>query len=304
MKASLTPSLVGAALAVLAAVGFSVSLVSARVSYDSGSNALTVLSVRFALMAAISYAWCRMRHRALRIDRRLVASCYLMGVLYFVGIGSYLTAVAYIPVSLAVLLFYTFPILTVLLAFAVNGRRPRFGEIVTLLLAFAGIFLALDVNAVEVRALGVCLGLLAALAISMNLLLSERILAQISLPVFTFHLSLSAFGLAALAAWTTSSFALPHGGEGGRLAFAVMLVAFIVAFLSNYTGVRLIGSVPLSMILNLEPVATILLALLVLGETMSMRQALGAGFVVTAVVAAQLIRMRHNSRQRERAEAR
>ncbi len=291
-------SVPGIGLAVVAAVGFSISLVLARFSYDFGTNALTVLFVRFVAMAALSYAWCYLKGHALLADRGILPSCYLVGSFYFVGIGAYLSAVAYIPVSLAVLLFYTFPIMTTLLAAGLTRKRPSTEELGTLLLAFAGVFLALGVTLAELRPLGVGLALLAAVGVSVNLLVSERVLKRTSLAVFTFHMSVGAVIWVAVVTAATGSFALPESGTAGQLAFGIMLVAFLTAFMALYTSVRLIGSVPLAMILNLEPVATIVLALALLGESMVLQQVFGAALVIVAIVVAQSLRWRRHQRAR------
>lgn len=282
----------GSALAIVAALGFSISLVLARYSYDFGANALTVLWVRFLLMGVLTYLWCRLRGQSLIPARPIMTVCYLVGLFYFVGIGSYLSAVAYIPVSLAVLLFYTFPILTALLVAARTQQLPRIDELLILLLAFGGIVLALGVSSLELQPLGIGLALLAALGVSVNLLISESVLRKTSQAVFTLHMSIGAFVCATLAILASGSFSLPQPGTMGLLAFAIMLLAFTIAFLSVYASVRSIGSVPLAMLMNLEPVATILFALALLGEAMTARQGIGAGLVLVSIVAAQTIRWR------------
>jgi len=280
----------GICLATVSAVGFSVSLVLARFSYDFGTNALTVLLIRFLLMVALAYAWCRLQRQPLLGNGRALALCYLMGLFYFIGIGSYLSSVAYVPVSLAVLFFYTFPIITALLAAAQARKPPRAEEILALLLAFAGIFLALDFASVEMHPVGIGLALLAALGVAVNLLIAEHVVRVMPIGVFTVHMSISAIACAAAVTLATDSFSLPRSGTPGQLAFAIMLLAFITAFLSGYLSVRLIGSVRVAVILNLEPVATMFFALVLLGEIMSPRQYSGAALVIGAVVAAQAIR--------------
>jgi drug/metabolite transporter (DMT)-like permease len=293
MNAALSrDSITGSVLAVVAALGFALSLVLARFSYDYGTNGMTVLLVRFALMSVLTYLWCRMRHQSLFPGSRPLVICYLMGLFYFVGIGSYLSAVAYIPVSLAVLLFYTFPLITALLVAARRRQRPKLNELLVLLVAFGGVLLALGVTSAEVRVLGVGLALVAALGVSVNLLLSESVLQKTMQGVFTFHMSISAGICAALATLATNSFSLPQAGTVGQFAFAIMLVSFMTAFLAVYASVRLLGPVPLAMMMNLEPLATILLAFAILGESMSLQQGIGAGLVIVAIVIAQSNRWR------------
>ena len=239
----------------------------------------------------MTYLWCRFKGHSLFPERKTLALCHLVGLFYFIGIGSYLSAVAYMPVSLAVLLFYTFPALTTLLAAMRSGRQPRLSECTVLALTFGGIVLALDVTSVTASSLGIGLALLAALGVSVNLLLSETILSKIPQSVFTFHMTVSACLCALVACFAQGAFSLPEPGMAGQLAFAVMLLAFVIAFFSVYASVRLIGPVPLAMMMNLEPVATILFAFALLGEDMTSRQGLGAALVIVTVVISQAIRL-------------
>ncbi len=74
-----------------------------------------------------------------------------------------LGAFAYMPVSLVVLIFYTFPLLTGLFASLLDRRWPRGIEIVRIVVAFFGLALALDVSLGSLHPIGLGLSVLAAL---------------------------------------------------------------------------------------------------------------------------------------------
>jgi drug/metabolite transporter (DMT)-like permease len=69
---------------------------------------------------------------------------------------------------------------------------------------------------------------------------------------------------------------------------AAAALTFAGAFLGMFVGVRLIGASGTAMIMNLEPVLTIVLAIVLLDENLTVHQFLGAALVVAAVFAAQI----------------
>ncbi len=307
MHTPITPAaphrLLGLACALAAALGFACSLVLARISYDHGSNSQTVMLVRFALVALLMLAWNRWRGHSLALAPKLVAGCCALGVFYFIGIGAYLTSVNWLPVSLAVLVFYTFPILIALLSAALARRWPQPLEMLALLVAFAGLALALEVRGgVELHPLGLALACCAALGVTLNMVSSGYLLQRIPTTVFSFYLTLTTGTLSALAVLASGGPALPQS-TAGWWAFGAMLATFIIAFIGTYNGIRLLGAVRLSTIMNLEPLATILIAVAALGESLSGRQTLGGGIVLAAILLAQWPQWRAARRQRAAAAA-
>ena len=203
------------------------------------------------------------------------------------GAGGYLWSVFYLPVTLAVLIFYIYPILTLFIASLLDRRMPRLIELALLLAAFLGLALALGVSFEQLDWVGVALVTGGALGIASSFVWMSRILGQEDTMAVTFHMALSGAALAFLA--TLGAGALSYPGPDGLawLALAVVLICFAAGFLCMFRGVGLIGPVRAATIMNLEPVATIALAALILGERMTALQLVGASVVILAVALSQ-----------------
>lgn len=286
----------GIGLAIIGASGFACSVVLARMSYDHGTNAMTIMSVRFALLAVLMWLWSSWRGETKLIRPKLVVGCLAISVTYFVGIGAYLSSVAYLPVSLAVLIFYTFPILTALISAAVDRRWPRALELAALAAAFFGLLVALDVDmtgqqSLDLHPLGLLLAICASIGVATNMVSSGAIMKRLDTSVFSLYLAIGACVISTVVAVSGEGYHLPYG-ETGWWAFSLMLLSFCAAFVATYSGVRLIGPVRISTVMNLEPIATILIAVALLGETLGNSQLLGGAVVITAVVLAQWPRRR------------
>ena len=76
-----------------------------------------------------------------------------------------------------------------------------------------------------------------------------------------------------------------------------MIVAIFFAPAASAAATHAIAGAPRSaLLMNFEPVATVLLASLVLGETLSGLQGLGAALIVGAIVVTALARLRARGR--------
>jgi drug/metabolite transporter (DMT)-like permease len=209
-----------------------------------------------------------------------------MGVTYFVGIGSYLMSVGHMPVALAVIIFYTFPILTALAHALVNRRRPGLVETTALFIAFSGLYIALEVETEGTRIVGILFAATASFSIMLNMLGSSHLLQRIPTTLFAFYQALSVCLLSTLALAFSGGLVLPHSLTGA-IYLGIMLLAFLTAYLCSYNAIRLVGPVSTSTIMNLEPLATILFAFILLGEILTWNQAIGGAIVLAGIVLAQ-----------------
>jgi len=276
----------GVLFTLFAALGFALSLVLARLSYEHGSNPASVMFIRFAAMAIVLLLWTGYQNQSLRLNRVDTAGSLGCGLLYFTGIFAYLSSVAWLQVSLAVLIFYTFPIVVALIV-AANTRQPPNGlSLIALLVAFSGLLLALNVRSAEVSIQGLAFAIFASVAIACNIVFSSRVLQRVPTQVFSSYTASLCAVLSALAVFTGEGLQLPQNAVGATV-FLGMLLAFFVGFICTFNAIACLGSLRFASLMNLEPVATIVFALLILGETLSLLQALGAAIVIIAVVLAQ-----------------
>jgi drug/metabolite transporter (DMT)-like permease len=242
--------------------------------------------LRFIILAGLLLLWNRRFPRDAKLSNRDRLACAAMGITYFVGIGSYLMSVAYMPVTLAVIIFYTFPILTALAHALLQKRRPRAGELLALFIAFTGLVIALDVQTQGTQLVGILFAATASIGIMLNMLGSGRLLQRIPTTLFAFYQAFSVCLLSALAMAVSGGLALPETATG-NIYLGVMLLAFLIAYICTYNAIRMVGPVNTSAIMNLEPLATIVFAVILLSELLTWNQAIGGAIVLVGIVLAQ-----------------
>ena len=154
----------GLAFALGSASLYGLNIGYARLASFAGISGATLVVYRVLLMLALVTAFAALWRRSLRVDPQERGVLALLGLCTtFVGV-CYLSSVAFIPVAVAAVLFYTFPILIVLASPFVDGTRltPALFAVVTL--AVAGVVLVVGPAAHDLDWRGLALALAASVA--------------------------------------------------------------------------------------------------------------------------------------------
>ncbi len=138
----------------LAAFCISLSNVLSPLVYQSGTNVYALLVLRLLVFLGMAGLWIRLRssHASITVTDRL--SCYAAGLVYSIGAGALLGAFAYLPVSFAILIFYTFPFIILLLESLLEQRLPAPLRLACVAVAFVGVALALRADVDDFQPLG------------------------------------------------------------------------------------------------------------------------------------------------------
>jgi drug/metabolite transporter (DMT)-like permease len=277
----------GLLLAAMSAAGYGLMISATRLAYDAGSDPATVIFLRAAVPALMIAAVLLARRGTFTLAPGAawpVAGVALGQLGCTIG---YLGAVAYIPVSLAALIFYAYPILVAGLLALTSHSRVGWPAGLAFLAAFAGLVLALAPSFAVLDPLGLALALCAALSGVLLVLAADRLPASQGMLPLGLCMNLFAVAVVGPFALATGGFTLPATPLGwGALAFVCL--GYLAAFFGMIGAVRYAGPLRAALIFNLEPVIAIASAVLLLGETLSAAQALGVGLVFAALTLATL----------------
>lgn len=281
----------GSTLALISSVTFSLNLAFARLSYDSGANALSVNLVRTVAMIVFLYVFVKATGRSATLPRRERTLCLLLGVVWAVQVIGLLLAIALIPVGLVVLAYYTYPLMIAALAAAMGRERLTAGSLGLMVLAFAGLIIALQVPGDGLDWRGVAWSLVAAMSMAIVMILSERFIHGSDSRVVTLHIMLSVLGIVIVMLAVGEELSWPTSALGwfSMAAAAVLLTTAITCL---FMAIGFIGPLRTSMIDNGSPVWSILFAAIILGEVLSPLQLSGALLVIAAIVGNQWLHNR------------
>jgi drug/metabolite transporter (DMT)-like permease len=272
----------GLALAAASASLFSLNTVCARTAFDAGANALAGNAARSAFAVGVFGLLLVLRRGGPRLTGRQRLAATALAVPVALSSFGYLGAVEYIPVSTAVLIVYTYPIWVGVFARLTHGEPLGAARVVAIFLAFAGVAITLDVHASAMPdARGLALAVVAAIGMTSMVLGSSRLVRDIDPGAVNFYLSSGMTAIFAVLVLVGDP-RLPHTALG-HLGFAGLLVTFPLAQLALLAAVDRAGPVVTAVVMNLEPLITIGLAVILLGEHVAALQLGGAALVVCAI---------------------
>lgn len=275
----------GLALGATSAISFGAVTTFARLAYAGGSNTLTVVLLRAALAVVEGILLARLFGQPLRIDPGAIPSVLCVGLgLAMISLG-YLGSVAYIPVGLAALLFYTFPLM-VLAATAIAERRlPTGRDGLAFALAFLGLALALGPSFATLDGRGIALALVAATGATLLFVAGARATLDVGSMTVTAYANAVVTLVVGVPVLLTGDFHLPEG-QTGWAALVAVAACYLVGIAAQFPALRHAGPRTTALIFNCEPLVAIVAGALFLGETLSPAQYLGAAMVIGALFAA------------------
>jgi drug/metabolite transporter (DMT)-like permease len=255
----------GIALALAAAVAFALASTSASVAYHSGSNPLTVAAIRFLLPTGTLVVWLRMRGVPFALPGWDGCVAALLGAVTAVYTWALLSAIGAIPLALAILVFYLFPLVAAVILAVCGWEKFRWQTTAAIVLALAGLALALDPRGGNLNFEGVALALVSALGLGTVTAVSSRVFrAGDSRPVTLYIAAVAAMVLIVLCA-THGEFLLPQTSFGwlGFISTSVFYTFGIIAF---FIAISIIGPVRVSLLSYAEPVVSAGLGVSLLGK--------------------------------------
>ena len=289
------PRWAGVALLLVIATVFGGNHVAARFAFDHGANVTTAVAFRSTGTALFVLVLLLFSGISIRVERKYVGRSIVIGSLLAVQSYCIYSAVARIPVALALLAFNTHPLALALLSWATGGERPARRTLVAMPVALAGLALALDVwgksgaqlSAFAGRWTEIGAGVLwatgASLSFAAAMLLTAHKLGGMDGRLRSL-LTMSVVAAVAIAGGAVAGdFALP-ADRTGWTALALLTVFYGTAITSLFVLLPKLGAVNNMAVMNFEPIAVLGMAWLLLDQAVAPLQVLGAFVVVGAIV--------------------
>lgn len=272
----------GLVLIIISAASFGVMPIFARLAYNAGAEPITVLFLRFTI-AAVVMNLIMVLGRTAYPRGLILLELILLGAICYVGESlAYFLALKMTSAGLVALLLYIYPALvTALSAIFLKEHLTR--------IKFVALFLALSGTALTLRIsgggslLGVLLGIAAAVDYAIYILLGSRIVRR-SGPIGSTTVIITSTagvyaGIVAIRGMT-----YPTTSTGWIAIIAIALISTVLAFVTFFAGLKRIGPTSASTLSTFEPIVAVVLAAIVLGETISPYQVFGGILILAAVV--------------------
>jgi drug/metabolite transporter (DMT)-like permease len=283
----------------LLACMFGANHVAARIALDHGVDVATAVAARSLATALVVGLLVRMNRVPLVLAPRQRRVMGIIGVLVGVQSLCLYSAVARIPVGLALLAFNTYPLWTALAAWVLYRHAPERAVLIAMPVILVGLALALDVSGAASGlgaqaqwgriGIGVLFAVAAAALFGLVLALTQHEVAGLDGRLRTAITMAIVGGLALVGALARGGLHWPDA-IAGWWGLAALSLLYGTAITILFTLLPKLGVVGNSPVLNVEPVAALLMAWLILGQAVAAVQWVGALLTVGAVIALGLRR--------------
>jgi drug/metabolite transporter (DMT)-like permease len=267
----------------LSAICFSTMPIFGSIAYGAGMAVLPLLAWRFVLAVSLLAVSLVISGRLRAVPKKKLVGFLGMGGMYFVMSFLYFQALKLAPISTLTLLFYTYPVIVTLLAAALLGERISRIKATALALAVGGCLLVLRPSELG-SGRGAALALVASGMYSGFLLWgtpltrgTDAVLAT------TLILSVSAICYGGLALWR-GELTTPRSTAAWGPVLGLAVVSTVLSDVFFFWGLPRTGASRAAILSTLEPVCTLALAGLFLGEAIPPARLLGGALILASVV--------------------
>ena len=280
--------LTGTAMVLASATGFGSLAILAKLGYRAGLGAQKAPAFRFLLaavgMLALAFF---LGENPMRLKRNQLIALLAMGAIgYCAQSLTYFLALRSLPASLVVLIAYIYPSLVVLAGWLFLHRSVSSKHLVALAASFAGLVMLVG-GAHFQLAWALILAIASPVIYTGYILVGERVMGTVpALAASAVIITGAAISFCVLAA-ITNQLALPATPDGWAVAVGLALFPTMLAISLFLAGLPRVGAARAALLSTWEPVVTVGLAVVLLGDRLSLVQVLGGALVLIAVVVVQ-----------------
>lgn len=270
---------------------YGLNIVYARLASFSGASGSALVVYRVLLMLALITVAAIAMRRSLAMAREERGTMLVLGIsTALLGI-CYLSSVAYIPITVAAVVFYTFPILIVLASPFVEGTRltPSLLGVVAVASLGVAIVVGPAFGGLDWRGLALAFG--ASIATAVQFFAAARC-RKTGVVAKVFWIHLLVLPTATLIALAAGQLTPPSTLAVAPLAVAVTIGGYVFGFVLQFLALGRISAVAAGIIYCIEPVVAAVSSAFILGESLNSLQMFGGALVLSAIVANVLLEQR------------
>lgn len=284
----------GLLMAVASATLYGLNIGYARLASFEGVSGSTIVVYRVFLMLALVAVAAAALRRPLGVARGERGLMVVLGLATTLIGVCYLSSVAFIPVAVAVVVFYTYPVVIVLASPFIEGTRLTPSLLGVVALALAGVVLVVGPAFQDLDWRGLALALCASLATAAQFFAAARCRRTgVYAKVFWIHVLV--LPAAALIGLVAGSLAPPSNMLLAPYAVAMTIGGYVFGFVLQFMALVRIPAVAAGIIFCAEPVVAALSSTVILNEALSPVQWVGGALVIAAIAANVVLSARRGS---------
>lgn len=296
-KESKSYQLIGYGLAVLQAVFYSTLGIFGKLIYATGLDAQQAVILRFLAATVILGIFMLIWRKQPLVSRQ--PAVYLQAIFFYLSSLFYFLAVERLTAGMTTVLFYMYPAVVAVAGVFVFKERFTASIAVSIILAIAGLVLVSGIVTGELilDPLGIAFGVVSCLAFAIYTILIQKTGRKEEPLTVTFTLSWTSLLASCIVFAPSIPTMFPLSFEQIGLGATMAILCTILPIFIYIEAVKRIGGTKSSLIGISETPFSLLIAFIVLGETLTLLQGIGSCLIIASIAVITIAPMLKGSKK-------
>lgn len=279
-------TLLGIFLIVVSAFGYGIMPIISKFAYAEHIESSTLLFGRFTMASIFLWTFIIITKREFRLSAKQVL--FLISISFFGYTMSSITifkAYGLMSGSIATLILFAHPVLIVLVEVIFFKSKISRLKLLSLGGSIIGLIFVVLSGDTNITFIGVVLSFISSLCYGLYCIgLTEQSFKTVSGIIITAYvITISAiFNLAQCIASGTPL--IPSSHPGWVSVFLLAVFSTVMASITFYEGIRIIGASTGTMVSTIEPVITLFMSMIILQEQLTIRVFIGAFIIIASII--------------------
>lgn len=276
----------GIICALLSSTAFGIMPILARIAYANKSNPTTVLVLRFLISTLILFFYLRYKQVNVNIGIHQILVLIFIGLIgYTVTTQTLFMSYNYLGAGLATTLHFIYPVVVCIIEFLLFKNRMNSRKIISLLIAILGTYSLVAFKSNSISILGIFLALLSGVTYGTTLIaLNLKSIKCLDNRVVTMYLCLgSTIGLVSYGVFN-KSIILNLNFEVIGCCLGISIISTIMSIILLLKAVEIIGVSSSAILGTFEPIVSIFLGVLFLGEKLTFALLIGSILILMSTI--------------------
>ncbi len=275
-------------MALLAALSFGVSTPLTRLAFEAGIPILETIAIRTVFLT-VFFAIILIATGQVSFPPRDAIGTFILQLISTALISfGYITSVQFISIGQAVIIFFTFPVVILLISPMIEGHRVSLRRIIISLLAFVGLIIAIGPQFGQVNLFGIALASLSVIGGTLQYFTGRSLRDHMQPMAIIYWVNLFIVPMSfAAAVWVRAAEPVIFTTSIGWVNWLILLSVSLTYVAGYFFLMSALSFAPASIVApysNTEPLVAILAAFVLIGQTMQVNQYIGGALVLAALM--------------------
>ena len=266
----------------VAATAFGSAPTFAKLAFDNSITPSSLQSYRFFITFIVIFFVTIIAKQITKPTHAHFPRLFILAISTGFSSLCYMTSVKYVPVAVASLTFFTFPLVVALISHLMKIDKLTQIKVLAMIIAFCGLCLLLGTT-YNLQWVGISMAFAAGLFVATSFIVSKPLtedLSPLTMAVFATGLPCLAYAISSM---LSGHLTHPQNFPGG-VGLVANSLCHAIGLTCCYAAIARLGPTRTAVMMNVEPLISVLAAYLILGQAITIVQSLGIIGVVSGIV--------------------